>query len=335
MGVVASELTGRSSPTTIADSDLELMLLIRSFETKVLDLFVDGKISGTTHTCIGQEYIPVALHTEIGEDYLFSNHRGHGHYLARFRDCHGLLAEIMGREGAVCNGIGGSQQILRERYLSTGVQGQSVPIAVGAALRLKRAEPGRIAVVHIGDGTWGEGAVYEALNMAALWRLPLLVVVENNGIAQSTPTHAHLAGSIAGRARAFDLDYQHVTGTDVAAIRALLAPLINAVRVRCRPLVVEFDTVRLGPHSKGDDTRTAAELTQLRQQDWYARYSAADPGRFAAIAERQHGLIERVVAEVESRPPVSRSHSLAPLLDAWPAPTAWASPAPAPSPIAS
>jgi TPP-dependent pyruvate/acetoin dehydrogenase alpha subunit len=305
MGVAASEAVGRPSPAPIAETDLELMLLIRSFETKLLDLFAKGKIAGTTHTCLGQEHIPVALHTEIGADHLFSNHRGHGHYLARFRDCHGLLAEIMGREGAVCNGVGGSQHILRERYLSTGVQGESVPLAVGAALRLKRSDPGRIAVVHIGDGTWGEGAVYEGLNMASLWQVPLLVVVENNGIAQSTATHEHLAGSVADRARAFGIDYQPVLGTDVTAIRALLAPLIGRVRSTCRPLVVEFRTVRLGPHSKGDDTRDPGELARLQQQDWAVAYAEADPDRFAVIAQRQREYVERVVADVDARPAAS------------------------------
>jgi pyruvate dehydrogenase E1 component alpha subunit len=221
--VAEPRLLDGSRPAPVADADLELMLSIRHFELTLLDLFALGKITGTTHTCLGQEYIPVALRTEIDhDDYVFSNHRGHGHYLARFGDRHGLLAEIMGREGAVCNGVGGSQHILRDRYLSTGVQGESVPVAVGAALHLKHTEPGQIAVVHIGDGTWGKGAVYEGLNMAALWHLPLVLVVEHNGIAQSTPTTAHLAGSIEGRARAFGIEHQLVTGNDLAAIRALL-----------------------------------------------------------------------------------------------------------------
>ena len=308
MAVVAFEPSGGASPSAIADPDLELMLSIRSFETKLLDLFAKGKIPGTTHTCLGQEYIPVALRTELDDsDYLFSNHRGHGHYLARFRDCRGLLAEIMGREGAICNGVGGSQHVFRDRFLSTGVQGASVPVAVGAALRLKRTEPGRITVVHIGDGTWGEGAVYEGLNMAALWQVPLILVVENNGIAQSTPIEAHLAGSIAERVRAFGIDYQRVTGTDITAIRTLLAPLIERVRKQSRPLVVEFLTVRLGPHSKGDDTRDPAKMAELQQQDWYLRYAALDPDRVAILARHQNELIAQVAREVESRPPVHLS----------------------------
>lgn len=182
----------------LSDADLGTLLMIRHFELAVLELFSQGRLHGTTHTCLGQEYIPVALYPLLDEgDYVFSNHRGHGHYLARFHDPHGLLAEIMGRAGAVCHGVGGSQHIYRDRYLSTGVQGQSLPVAVGVGLHLKQAEPGRIAVVHIGDGTWGEGAVYEALNMAQLWQVPVLVVVEHNGIAQSTPTERQMSGTVA------------------------------------------------------------------------------------------------------------------------------------------
>src|SRR5690606_11025172 len=145
---------------SLSDDDLGLLLLIRHFERKLLDLFGQGLVQGTTHTCLGQEYVPVALAPLLDErDYVFSNHRGHGHYLARFRDPYGLLAEILGREGAVCGGVGGSQHILSGRYLSTGIQGESLPVATGVALRLRDAEPGALALAYIGDGTWGEGAV--------------------------------------------------------------------------------------------------------------------------------------------------------------------------------
>ena len=286
-------------------TDLDLLLMIRHFELALLDLFDKGQVDGTTHTCLGQEHVPVALSPLLGrDDYVFSNHRGHGHYLARFGDPHGLLAEIMGREGAVCHGVGGSQHLLRERFLTTGVQGQNVPVAAGAALHLKRAEPGRLAVVHIGDGTWGEGAVYEGLNMAVLWQLPLVVVVENNGIAQSTPTSAHLAGSIEGRARGFGADYLAVGGCDVTGIRDAITGPLARVREESRPLVVECRTVRLGPHSKGDDTRDPRELRALREQDWAVRLRQAGPGRFAEAERRQKDLIDRCVRDVVARPPV-------------------------------
>lgn len=287
----------------IDEADLDLLLLIRHFETKLLELFTAGELHGTTHTCIGQEYIPVALRSLLAEpDFVFSNHRGHGHYLTRFGDPHGLLAEIMGRKGAICHGVGGSQHIFRDRYLSTGVQGESLPVAAGVALHLRRAGTGGLAMVFVGDGTWGEGAVYEALNIAALWRLPLLVVVEHNGIAQSTPTTAQLAGSIAGRATAFGVRHRLVWSQDLAEIRAELRQPIADVRTGGEPLVVEFRTQRVGPHSKGDDTRDRAELDRVAAADWYRTYAAAIPDRFERADARQRELVARIAGEVLSWP---------------------------------
>ncbi|WP_433225108.1 thiamine pyrophosphate-dependent dehydrogenase E1 component subunit alpha [Microtetraspora malaysiensis] len=284
-----------------SDQDLRSLLLIRHFELALLRLFEQGAVSGTTHTCLGQEYVPVALAPLLlDEDFVFSNHRGHGHFLARHAEPYGLLAEIMGREGALCGGVGGSQHVYHRRFLSTGVQGESLPVATGVALKL--AGSGALACAYVGDGTWGEGAVYEALNMAALWRLPLLVVVEHNGIAQSTPTSAQLAGTIGARAAAFGVRHHRITSTDVEEIRAELAPLVTAVRSEQSPLVAEFVTHRIGPHSKGDDTRSPAEIERARRSDWHARYAAADSERFARIDQEQRAFVDRLVAEVAARP---------------------------------
>ncbi len=201
---------------------------------------------------------------------MLSNHRGHGHYLALFRDPAGLLAEIMGRAGAVCSGVGGSQHIRRDGYLSTGVQGQSLPLAVGIGLRCKRTGDGRIAAAFVGDGTWGEGAVYEALNMAALWQVPVLVVVEHNGIAQSTPTSAQMAGSIADRAAAFGIDFVEITGHHVPEIRERLTPVVRRVREEHRPAVVQFTTHRLGP--------TARATTPATRRRWSGSGPATGTG---------------------------------------------------------
>lgn len=282
---------------------IEQLLTIRHFEELLLSLFQTGKLGGTTHTCLGQEYIPVALMPLLGEeDWIFSNHRGHGHYLARFDDPEGLLAEIMGREGAVCRGVGGSQHIKRDRYLSTGIQGESLPVAVGVALQLKREGKGGLAVPFIGDGTWGQGAVYEALNMAALWQLPLVVVVENNGIAQTTPRACHTAGSIEDRARAFGIAYHRCVGHDVPALQAEFAPLLSHVRKIHSPLVLEFETTRLGSHSKGDDTRDPSDVEKLRQASWHAQYQSAFPELFARADERARKRIASVLAKVEAAP---------------------------------
>jgi TPP-dependent pyruvate/acetoin dehydrogenase alpha subunit len=287
--------------TEPAEEDLSLLLGIRAFELTLLDLFGKGMLNGTTHTCLGQEYVPVALEPLLDpRDHVFSNHRGHGHYLARHRDPEGLLAEIMGRRGAVCGGVGGSQHIRRERYLSTGVQGESLPVACGVALHLRRAEPGALACVYIGDGSFGEGAVYEALNLASLWSLPLLVVVENNGIAQSTPTADGLAGSIAGRAAAFGVEYRHTDSVDVNVIREQLGPAVRAVRAGA-PLLVEFATRRLGPHSKGDDTRPAEQLERLRAGDWYQRYARDYPERFQRLDRQARERMAAVAEDVAAR----------------------------------
>jgi pyruvate dehydrogenase E1 component alpha subunit len=304
-------LGGRAgvAPTRLADEDLDRLLLIRRFEEQLLELFAAGQVSGTTHTCLGQEYVPVALEALLRpDDYVFSNHRGHGHYLARFGDTIGLLAEILGREGAVCSGVGGSQHVLRGRFLSTGVQGESLPIAVGAALHLRHHDPAAIAVAYVGDGTWGEGGVYEALNMAKLWNVPLVAVVENNGIAQSTPAKLQMAGSIAGRAAAFGIDHLLVSSTDVNVVRRQAGAPIRKVRRGAGPLVVEFRTVRLGPHSKGDDTRTREEVHALRQHDWCGAYEKAFPEQFASADARQTAGLAATVADVLARPPSSWRH---------------------------
>lgn len=315
-GVHRSAGTGGPVPLSrLADADLRLLLLIRHVEWRVRQLFDEGHIGGTTHTCLGQEYIPVALRPLLrGGDFVFSNHRGHGHYLARFADVDsaddgpalavaaGLIAEMMGRTGAPCQGVGGSQHLRRGRYLSSGVQGQALPVAAGAALHCRRAGAGEVACAYIGDGTWGEGAVYEALNLAALWRLPLLVIVENNGIAQSTPTRDQLAGTIAGRAAGFGIDHVRITSLDVAEIRRITAAVVDRVRAG-HPAVVEFITHRLGPHSKGDDTRTPVERAQAQRRDWYELYRAAFADHFAVFDARLRAGVAAVAEEVAARPP--------------------------------
>jgi acetoin:2,6-dichlorophenolindophenol oxidoreductase subunit alpha len=290
------------SLSPLADPDLYLLLLIRRFEQSLLRLFSQGLLDGTTHTCLGQEYVPVALKPLLTPaDFVFSNHRGHGHYLARFEDPVGLLAEIMGRTGAPCSGVGGSQHLHRDTYFSTGVQGESLPVAVGTAFHLLRQGSRAMALAYVGDGTLGQGAVYEALNMGRLWNVPLAMIVENNRIAQTTPVERHMAGSIQGRAAAFDIAYHRVTSQDVAAIRKELEPLLGRVRERGGPLVVEFETIRLGPHSKGDDTRDEELLQRLRQRDWCGLYERSYPTQFAAVDENARGAVEAAVAEVMSR----------------------------------
>jgi TPP-dependent pyruvate/acetoin dehydrogenase alpha subunit len=246
----------------------ERMALIRAFEEAVLALFAQGELFGTTHTSLGQEAIAVGVLSQVTRhDVVFSSHRCHGHYLALFGEPDGLMAELMGRATGLCGGIGGSQHLHRENFYTNGVQGGIVPCAAGMALAEKFKKSGNIAVVFLGDGTLGEGVVYETLNLASLWSLPLLFVVEANGFAQSTPTALQLAGSFTQRAEAFGVRAVEGDGNDLEAVFSLARDAVAAVRKDCRPVWLVLHTCRLGPHSKGDDTRSKAELEQARRRD--------------------------------------------------------------------
>jgi 2-oxoisovalerate dehydrogenase E1 component len=280
------------------------LLYIRKFEEALLKLFQEGELNGTTHTCIGQEEIPVAIMPLLkDQDYVFSNHRGHGHYLAFFQDAEGLMAEIMGREGGICNGVGGSQHIKRGNYFSTGIQGESVPVATGVALQLKREENHGVAVSFIGDGTWGQGAVYEAVNMASLWQVPLIIICENNSISQSTPSSLNMAGNIENRAKAFGVDYyQCAESLDVQGIQDIVKPAIENARELNRPAIIEIKTRRLSSHSKGDDTRSADEILALVERDWILKLRSTSSSEFLRIENKINSEIESLVTKVKAAP---------------------------------
>ena len=283
--------------------DMEALILIREFEELLLAKHSEGKLHGTTHTCLGQEYIPVAIRKFfLKGDQIFSNHRGHGHYLARFNDPAGLLAEIMGKRGAVCNGVGGSQHIRVAGFFSTGIQGHGIGLAAGMAFSKKRNGNNDVVYCFIGDGTWGQGIVYESLNIASLERLPLIVIVENNGIAQTTATVNALSGTIEDRARAFGIDYLKIVDKDIALIREKTGTPILDARREPHPLLIEFVTDRLGPHSKGDDTRSSCQLSDIRKRDWYEQMRSDIGENFQIAESRVRRRLRQVVEEVESSP---------------------------------
>jgi len=237
------------------------MVLIRKFEELLLDLFSKGKLFGTTHTYVGQEAIAVSVMAHLNEaDVVFSNHRCHGHFLAKEDDPEGLLAEIMGRENGVCGGRGGSQHLHKNNFYSNGIQGGTVANALGMAFAEKYKKTGNIVVSFMGDGTWGEGISYEAMNMAAIWSVPLLVVVENNRYAQSTPVELNLAGSILQRVQAFDIEADEVESNDVAVLYPKFEEAVRFVREKQKPFVQIVNTYRLNAHSKGDDDRSKDEV---------------------------------------------------------------------------
>ena len=245
------------------------MFFIRRFEETLLDLFSLGKLVGTTHTYIGQEANAVGLidHLDPEVDTIFSNHRCHGHYLAYTDDAFGLLCEVMGKAPGVCGGKGGSQHLCKGNFYSNGVLGSIVPVATGIALAEKRKGTGAVSTVFLGDGTLGEGVTYESLNIASLWQLPVLFVVENNHYAQSTPVELELAGSIAARGAAFGVEVDELDTTDVELIHETAGRAIGRIRETGAPFFLVLNTYRFSPHSKSDDQRDPGEIEERRTRD--------------------------------------------------------------------
>lgn len=243
------------------------LYLIRRFEETVLSEFPKGKFYGTTHTYLGQEANAVGILSVIHEDdIVVSNHRGHGHFLAYGGDPRALFAELMGRSTGVCGGRGGSQHLFWKNFYTNGVLGGTIPLATGMALAEKFKESQAITINFLGDGAFGEGIVYEAFNMASLWKAPILYVVENNHIAQSTPIQLNLAGEISSRLEAFDIPTIEISTSDVLKIIDLAKSLIKETRTKSRPNALIVHTHRFGPHSKGDDTRDEVTINQLWKQ---------------------------------------------------------------------
>ena len=285
------------------------MVRIRRFEETVLDEFKRGVFSGTTHTYIGQEANAVGIINQLlPQDVIVTNHRCHGHFLAYGGEMRALFAELMGRANGVCGGRGGSQHLHWRNLYSNGVQGGIVPIATGMALAEKRKGSHALAVVFIGDGTLGQGVVYESLNMASLWQAPLLVVVENNHIAQTTPTTLALAGSIPARFAAFGIPASELDSSDVERISPLASGILDEIRKTNRPQALILNTERFAPHSKGDDTRLPEELEQLR--------ASRDPLRISA-ARISAAILDKIHAEVETEVQAAFAQALADPFPVW------------------
>jgi TPP-dependent pyruvate/acetoin dehydrogenase alpha subunit len=263
------------------------MLLIRRFEERLLAEFSTGKLVGTTHAYIGQEADAAGIFSVTGaDDVVFSNHRCHGHFLAYGGDPYRLAAELMGKATGLVAGRGGSQHIQWRNFYSNGIQGGIVPVAAGMALAEKAKQTGSVALVFIGDGTLGEGALYESLNIAALWTLPLLVVLEDNRYAQTTPVEKGVAGSMAERFAAFGIPVWERETADVLEVRAAAGEAVQHVRSGAGPGCLLLHTQRFSAHSKGDDSRSPEELRRIRQFDpltvHAARLSSAETGQAEA-----------------------------------------------------
>ena len=248
-------------------NDFELAITIRAVEEKFLQLFEQGNLNGTVHTCIGQELSAVSFCKNLYKnDYVFSNHRCHGHFIAFTKDYQSLISELMGKNSGICGGVGGSQHLCNKNFFSNGPLGSLTPVALGSAKACKLLNNNRLVMCFIGDGTMGEGIVYESMNMASLYKVPLIFICENNLYAQSTHITKNLAGSIMKRAESFGLD---IFQGNTWSYKELSEKANNAIRHarKGNPVFFKVDTYRLKAHSKGDDDREKEELNYYNKID--------------------------------------------------------------------
>jgi 2-oxoisovalerate dehydrogenase E1 component len=240
-------------------------------EQKFLELFSQGKMNGTVHTCVGQEFSAVAVAGQLMDiDWVTSNHRCHGHFISKTKNWQGLIDELMGLKSGVCMGIGSSQHLYDYGFMSNGPQAALVPVATGIALSKKINNAPGIAVSYIGEGTLGEGVLYEAMNLAALYDVPHLIVCENNFYSQSTAQNDGVAGIILDRPKAFGIKTFDANTWDVPNLCAVAKEAIEYVRTG-KPAFLVIRTYRLNPHSKGDDNRDENEISFFKDRDILGR----------------------------------------------------------------
>lgn len=281
--------------------------LIRSTEELILDLFSRGLLSGTTHTCLGQELCQMSVVRALdhADDMVLSNHRNHGHFLTYSGDFLGLVAEVMGREAGVCGGYGGSQHIAFKNFHSNGVQAGMTAIGSGIGLERRLRGSRGVVAVMVGDGTLGEGLLYESMNLAAVWGARTLFVVENNGIAQTTYTRETVAGGIEARGAAFGLRVWRLDDAAPDFIGAVEA-IVAEMRERAAPGMLVIDTHRLGPHSKGDDLRDAEEKRKGADRDPLARLGRAIGEAARARIEERNRLFIKQTEEIALASPEAK-----------------------------
>jgi 2-oxoisovalerate dehydrogenase E1 component len=312
---LASDSTSQSSVRIAADERRHRalyreMLRIRRFEETLQKLLGEGKVGGTTHLCIGQEAVPVGVSSLLThEDYVVSTHRGHGHLLAKGARADRALAEIAGREGGYCKGKGGSQHVAVPEIGhmgSNGITGGGLPIGTGLGLAHKLRGTGRCVVVYLGDGAADTGNFHESLNLASLWRLPVVYALENNLYAMST----HVSKSSACESfadwasRYVGLEARQIDGNDVLGVRESFAPLIERARRGEGPALIECLTYRQSGHSKSD---ARVYRTRDEEKEWRSK----DPLQvLISRADLPEDALASIHAEVEEEIEAAREFAL-------------------------
>ncbi len=308
---IADTLTQAAPPDAARQREaLRRMLLIRRFEEAAEEAYMRGAIHGTMHLSIGQEASAVGACLDLdARDYITSTHRGHGHCIAKGADVARMFAEFFGRETGYCRGRGGSMHIADiegGNLGANGIVGGGLPIATGAALAIRQQRRGAVVMCFFGDGAVNEGAFHEALNMAGLWKLPVIFVCENNKYGMSVSTERSMAvPQVAERALAYGMPGVRVDGNDLFAVHRAAGAAIARARDGHGPSLIESETYRLRGHSRSDRNRyrTKEEIEHWRGLDPIQRLERAmlDAGVLdaAGIAALREGVEAEIAAAIE------------------------------------
>jgi pyruvate dehydrogenase E1 component alpha subunit len=308
----------QTSPTELPDTSTlrwmyEHLVLIREFEERIATLRQSGALQGSAHLYAGQEAVAVGVCARLNkDDYAASTHRGHGHAIAKGVDVARMMAELYGRATGTNRGKGGSMHIADTSVGmlgATGIVGAGTPLALGAALSAQKRRTRQVAMAFFGDGAMGQGTVYECLNMATIWKLPLIFVCENNGYAESTPAEYALSTpDLAERAAAFKLPACVVDGQDVFAVYDQTGRAVERARAGEGPTFLECKTYRYYGHFLGDDPhryRSAEEEAHYRGRDCIERFvarEALEPSELEAIRFEVQARLDDAVRFAEDSP---------------------------------
>lgn len=290
------------------------MLVIRGFEERVSVMYRAGEVPGFVHLSIGQEASAVGACWPLRDhDVITSTHRGHGHCLAKGLDPLGMFAELMARDSGTNRGRGGSMHIADPSlgiFGANGIVGAGLPIAAGAAHASQLRADGGIAVAFFGDGAVAQGAFHEAVNLAAVWRLPVVFWCENNGYAEFSPAATQHAATLEARAAGYGIEHLGVDGNDVVACAEAMATVAERVRAGGSPVLVEATTYRWHGHYEGDPERyrEAEELAEWKERDplvvHHARLvdAGADPHALTALAAEVDAELDTAVEAARAAP---------------------------------
>lgn len=303
-------------PDQVLVEMLKTMLVIRQFELTADRLYAMGKVHGTMHLSAGQEAVAIGTSRALrSDDYLINHHRGHGHFISKGADLHRMMAEFLGKEPGYCRGRGGSMHIAdfeSNNLGANGIVGGGIPQAVGVGLALQMQRRDQIVVCIFGDGAANEGVFHEALNMASLWKLPILYICENNQYGMSNPVeHATAKLPIAQRGEAYGMHWASINGNDVLEVYETMRDAAEHVRSGRGPALIETLTYRYFGHSKSDRNlyRSKDEIEGWKCKDPISCYqgSLLEAGlltevQVEALQSEAENLLANAVAYAESAP---------------------------------